>query len=144
MTAYHSAMRSTGRIAALAAATLLAGLLAGCGSDSSSSVAQDPGQSGSPTPSHTSKAASHTSKSAPTGPACAKVWKKGATLPHSYRGCTTSAGWVKAEVYQCSDGHRIVTYAHAFYASPGRSISRAATTLAKDHGFRHTMAVCGA
>jgi hypothetical protein len=37
-----------------------------------------------------------------------------------------------------------VTYAHAFYASPGRTISRAATTLAKDHGFKQTMAVCGA
>jgi len=65
-------------------------------------------------------------------------------LPHTYRGCTTSAGWVKAQVYQCEDGHRLVTYAHSFYAVPGRTISRAATTLAKDHGFRHTMAVCGA
>jgi hypothetical protein len=51
---------------------------------------------------------------------------------------------VKAQVYQCSDGHHLVTYAHAFYAAPGRTISRAATTLAKDHGFRQTMAVCGA
>jgi hypothetical protein len=138
VTAYAAAMGPTGKLAALAAATLLAaGTLAGCGSDSSSSVAQDPGPSGTPTP-------SHTSKGSPTGPACAKVWKDGATLPHSYRGCTTTAGWVKAEVYECSDGHRLVTYAHAFYASPGRSISRAATTLAKDHGFQHTMAVCGA
>jgi hypothetical protein len=31
-----------------------------------------------------------------------------------------------------------------FYASPGRTISRAATTLAKDPDFRQTMAVCGA
>jgi hypothetical protein len=37
-----------------------------------------------------------------------------------------------------------VTYAHVFYASPGRTISRAATTLAKDQGFQQTMAVCGA
>jgi hypothetical protein len=72
------------------------------------------------------------------------VWKDGRKLPQSYSGCTTSAGWVKPQVYQCEDGHRLVTYAHAFYASPGRSISRAATTLAKDHGFRHTMADCGA
>ncbi|HEY3528490.1 MAG TPA: hypothetical protein VGK78_05025 [Nocardioides sp.] len=136
-------MRTTGKIAALGAATLLAaGTLAGCGSDSSSSVAQDPATSGSPTPSHTAK--THSSKTSPTGPACTKVWKDGATLPHSYRGCTTDAGWVKAQVYECEDGHRLVTYAHAFYASPGRSISRAATTLAKDQGFRHTMAVCGA
>jgi hypothetical protein len=72
------------------------------------------------------------------------VWKDGATLPQPYRGCATTAGWVKAQVYQCSDGHRVVTYAHAFYAVPGRTISQAATTLAKDHGFRQTMAVCGA
>jgi hypothetical protein len=72
------------------------------------------------------------------------VWKKGATLPHSYHGCTTDAGWVRAQVYECSDGHRLVTYAHSFYAGPGRTISRAATTLAKDQDVQHTMAVCGA
>ena len=125
--------------AALAAAALLtAGTLAGCGSDSST-VAQDPTESTPTVPS-----TSQTPGQDPTGPVCAKVWKKGTTLPHSYRGCVTDAGWVKAVVYQCSDGHRLVTYAHAFYASPGRTISRAATTLAKDHGFRQTMAVCGA
>jgi hypothetical protein len=131
-------MRTTGKYAGLAAATLLAAsVLAGCGSDSST-VAQDPTTSGPTTP--TSK----TPDANPTGPACTTVWKKGGTLPHVYRGCVADAGWVKAEVYQCSDGHRLVTYAHAFYASPGRTISRAATTLAKDHGFKQTMAVCGA
>ena len=69
---------------------------------------------------------------------------KKSELPKTYRGCVVDTRWVKAQVYQCSDGHRLVTFAHAFYASPGRTISRAATTLAKDHDFRQTMAVCGA
>jgi hypothetical protein len=132
-------MGNPGRAATLAAAALLtAGTLAGCGSDSST-VAQDATTSRPTVPS-----TSQTPGKDPSGPACTKVWKKGITLPRPYRGCVTDAGWVKAAVYQCSDGHRLVTYAHAFYASPGRTISRAATTLAKDHGFRQTMAVCGA
>ena len=132
-------MRRTGRYAGGAVAALLAaGLLAGCGSDSST-VAQDPATSG-PTAPSTSQAADPD----PTGPACVTVWKKGSELPKTYRGCVVDTRWVKAQVYQCSDGHRLVTFAHAFYASPGRTISRAATTLAKDHDFRQTMAVCGA
>jgi len=114
---------------------LTAGTSTGCGSDSST-VAQDPATRPPST--------AHTGDAQPDGPACAVVWKKGATLPHSYHGCTTDAGWVSAQVYECSDGHRLVTYAHSFYAGPGRTISRAATTLAKDQDFQHTMAVCGA
>lgn len=130
----------TSRAAGLFVAALVtAGSLAGCGS-ASSTTAQDPG-AGTSTP--TSVPSSSSGQTAQT-PTCLRVWKQGATLPHSYRGCATTAGWVKAQVYQCSDGHHLVTYAHAFYASPGRTISRAATTLAKDHGFQQTMAVCGA
>jgi hypothetical protein len=144
VTAYHPRMGITGSLAGravgLATVTLLAaGTLAGCGSDSSSSVAQDPVTSSPTTPS-----TSHTSDPTPDGPACTAVWKKDTTLPQSYRGCVADAGWVKAQVYYCSDGHRLVTYAHAFYARPGRTISRAATTLAKDDDFQQTMAVCGA
>jgi hypothetical protein len=140
VTAYHPSMGITGKAAGFATATLLAAAtLAGCGSDSSSTVAEDPGPSGPTTP-----AQSHSSDATPDGPPCTAVWKRGETLPHAYRGCVADEGWVKAQVYYCSDGHRLVTYAHAFYASPGRSISRAATTLVKDHGFRQTMRVCGA
>ena len=132
-------MGTTGTYAGLAAATLLtAGILTGCGSDSST-VAQDPTTSAPTSPSTSTAPAAD-----PSGPVCTEVWKKGGRLPSSYRGCVADAGWVKAEIYQCSDGHRLVTYAHAFYASPGRTISRAATTLAKDHDFGQTMAVCGA
>jgi hypothetical protein len=138
VTAYHPSMTVTGRAAAAATTGLLvAGVLAGCGS-SSSTVAQDPGGSASNPSSPT------TSQSTPDGPACTKVWKAGASLPSPYLGCTAATGWVKAQVYQCSDGHRVVTYAHTYYTVVGRTISRAATTLASDHGFRHTMAACGA
>lgn len=131
-------MGTTGKAASLVSAALLtAGLLAGCGSGSSNAVAKDPATSSSP-------ATTGAGRTEPTSPTCAHVWRDGGTLPQRYRGCATTAGWVKAQVYQCSDGHHLVTYAHAFYAAPGRTISRAATTLAKDHGFRQTMAVCGA
>lgn len=128
------------RIVGLGAAGLLtAATLAGCGSGDSSSVAQDPGASAS-----TPAATTSSTTTDPSGPTCSDVWKKGAKLPHSYRGCVGDAGWVKAQVYQCSDGHRLVTFAHVFYAVPGRTISRAATTLAQDQEFQQTMAVCGA
>jgi hypothetical protein len=136
-------MRSTGKTAGttvgwLIATLLTAATLVGCGSSDSSTVAADPAPSASDTASAT------TGGDPPQGPTCGHVWRDGRQLPQDYRGCATDASWVKAEVYQCSDGHRLVTYAHAFYASPGRTISRAATTLAKDHGFRQIMAVCGA
>jgi hypothetical protein len=131
-------MRSTGKTAGLAFATCLtASALTACGGTDSSTVAADPAP--------TSTSASATSGgNPPQGPTCGHVWRDHHQLPRDYRGCATGAGWIKAEVYQCSDGHRLVTYAHAFYASPGRTISRAATTLAKDDGFQQTMAVCGA
>jgi hypothetical protein len=135
-------MRTTGRIVGLAAAGLLtAATLAACGS--SDSVAEDPGV-GASSPITSPSSDGTTAPSGPTGPACATVWKKGGQLPHAYKGCMSDAKWVKAEVYQCSDGHRLITFAHVFYASPGRTISRAATTLAQDQDFRQTMAVCGA
>jgi hypothetical protein len=136
VTTYHRSMGITGRHRCAAVAALAVLALSGCGSDSSS-VAQDPGTS-SPTASATSGG------NPPQGPTCDHVWRDGATLPHDYRGCADAGSWVKAEVYQCSDGHRLVTYAHAFYASPGRRITQAAKTLAQDQEFQHTMAVCGA
>lgn len=122
---------------ATATAVLAALTLTGCGSNDSSSVAQDSAPS-SATPSATSGG------NPPQGPTCGHVWRDGATLPHDYSGCVVSSTWVKAQIYQCSDGHHLVTYAHTFYAVPGRKITRSATTLAKDEGFQHTMAVCGA
>jgi hypothetical protein len=139
-TAYHHPMRICRATAPLAvAAVLAAGALTACGSDSST-VAEDPSSSAPPP----SGSATPQISPSPSGPACATVWKAGAKLPSPYRGCTTESGWVKSEVYQCEDGHRIVTYAHLYFASPGRNISRAETTLAKDRDFQHTLAVCGA
>lgn len=138
-TAYHRHM-SGFRGAATVTAVLAALTLAGCGSKDSSTTAQDPAPS---SPSSASMSAT-SGGNPPQGPTCAHVWRAGATLPHDYRGCAVSAKWVKAQIYECSDGHRLVTYAHTFYAVPGRRITRSATTLAQDQGFQHTMAVCGA
>ena len=136
MTAYHRRMRIAGRAGAAVAAVSVVLTLGACGSDSSTTAADPAGSasvSSTPTPSST-----------PTGPNCATVWRNGRMLDTAYRGCVTPQGWVKAQVYQCSDGHRMVTFAHVFYAQPGRRITRSDTTLAKDTAFRHTMAVCGA
>jgi hypothetical protein len=135
VTAYHPCMGIVVRAGAAVAAVLALGA---CGS-TSSTVAADPG-----TAPPTSTSPSPTGSPTPDSPRCAGVWNDGRTLPASYRGCAASQGWVKAQVYQCSDGHRIVTYAHAFYAAPGHTITRSASTLAKDTDFRHLMATCGA
>ena len=137
MTAYHRRMRIGVRGGAAVAAVSAVLTLGACGSDSSSTTAADP--AGSVSPSSTPSASTD-----PTGPACATVWRDGQMLDTAYRGCVTTQGWVKAQVYECSDGHRMVTFAHVFYAQPGRKITRSDTTLAKDTAFRHTMAVCGA
>ncbi|MGA8245441.1 MAG: hypothetical protein WB797_00905 [Nocardioides sp.] len=124
------------RTSAAAAAAVLTLALGACGSGSST-VAEDPGTS--PTaPSSSPTGSAH------SGPACSHVWRDGVRLSPGYRGCSTAQGWVKAQVYECADGHRLVTYAHTFYARMGRTITRTSTTLAHDHTFRHLMAVCGA
>ena len=140
MTAYHRRMRIAVRAGAAVAAVSAVLALSACGSDSSTTAA-DPAGSASPSSSAPSSA---TPSPDPTGPACATVWRDGRVLDTAYRGCVTSKGWVKAQVYECSDGHRMMTFAHVFYAQPGRKITRSDTTLAKDAAFRHTMAVCGA
>lgn len=124
--------------AGAAAAGVLTLALGACGSGSST-VAEDPATSpAGPTSSATG------SDHANAGPACAHVWRDGVRLPQGYDGCQAAQGWVKAQVYECSDGHRIVTYAHAFYARSGRTITKSSTALAHDHAFRRMMAVCGA
>ena len=138
MTAYDRRMMIGARAGAAVAAVSAVLALGACGSDSSTTAA-DPAGGVSPSASQTP-----TSSPAPDSPTCATVWRDGRQLDTAYRGCATSQGWVKAQVYQCSDGHRLVTFTHAFYAQPGRKITRSDTTLAKDPAFRHLMAVCGA
>jgi hypothetical protein len=133
-------MGITVRFAGAAASLLTAFVLAGCGSDDSSGVAEDPATSPA-----TSPPTSDSTQAAHAGPACSAVWRAHHRLPSSYKGCTDESGtFVKAQVYYCSDGHRLITYAHTFYAVPGRTVSQAETTLAHDQAFQHTMAVCGA
>ena len=138
MTTYDRPMKTSARAGAAVAAVSAVLALGACGSDSST-TATDPASGASPSVTETPS-----TTPAPQSPTCATVWRNGQALDTAYRGCATSKGWVKAQVYQCSDGHRLVTFSHAFYAQPGRKITRSDTTLAKDPAFRHLMAVCGA
>jgi hypothetical protein len=135
-------MKISARAVGAAASTVLglglAAGLAGCGGDSST-AAQDPAASVSP--SATSSASKH---AAPDGPACTTVWHAGATLPHTYKGCTADAAWVRPDVYRCEDGHRLVTYAHTYYAQPGKSVTKVSTTLGHDPQFQAELSHCGA
>ncbi len=135
-------MRIDARAGAVVAALSAVLTLGACGSSDSSTTAADPAAGTSPSASASSPSSDPSSD--PTSPTCATVWRDGAVLDTKYVGCATPKGWVKAQVYQCSDGHRVMTFAHAFYAQPGRKITRSDTTLAKDPAFRHLMAVCGA
>jgi len=139
VTAYHRAMRTGARGGAALTAVAAVLTLGACGSDSSTTAADPAAGASSPT-----SASSSAEPGTPTSPTCATVWQDGQQLDTAYAGCATEQGWVKAQVYQCSDGHRVVTFAHAFYAQPGRKITRSDTTLAKDPAFRHMMAACGA
>jgi len=138
LTAYHRPMRSGARAGAAAAAVSAVLTLGACGSDSSTTATDTAVAPSTPTQSPA------TQPSTPTSPTCDAVWRDGRQLDTAYAGCATEKGWVKAQVYECSDGHRVVTFAHAFYAQPGRKITRSDTILAKDPAFRHLMAACGA
>ena len=139
MTAYDQRMGTGARAGAALTALAAVLTLGACGSDSSTTATDPAAGASSPT-----SESSSSEPGTPTSPTCATVWKGGQMLDTAYAGCATEKGWVKAQVYQCSDGHRVVTFAHAFYAQPGRKITRSDTALAKDPAFRHLMAACGA
>ena len=131
-------MRTGARVGAAVAAVSAVLTLGACGSDTSTTAtdAGAPAASTSQTP--------DAKPSTPTSPTCDAVWRDGRQLDTAYAGCATDKGWVKAQVYECSDGHRVVTFAHVFYAQPGRKITRSDSLLAKDPAFRQMMAACGA
>ena len=117
----------------------------GCGDESS--TADDPSQTGSPSPTETSAAPSETPATAtPTPrdfPDCATVWVDGRKLPGGYRGCETPEGVVKAKERYCEFGKPLVTYANKFWAVPGGPVHEVATTLAQDPGWRRALRQCG-
>lgn len=128
------------KLAAFCASVLSVALLAGCGSDDSDDAVEDP----SSDQSSTSTAAAGDPTSAPPValPACDKVWRKGATLPGDYDGCTKGGKDVEAEGLDCSSGQVIVRFADRFWAVPGGRIHRSEGPLLRDSTYKKKLAVC--
>ena len=116
-----------------------AGALAGCGSNSSavdSSAGQPTADSSSPSPSHTSS-----SGTASDLPACSKVWKPGAKLPHDYQGCLQGTNEARADRLGCSSGQRMVRFDDHWYAVLGGQIHHS-KDLVHDAQYLHSVRVC--
>lgn len=137
----------------IAAAALVAGLVAGCGSDDGEATATD----GSATPSAADSASetpTPVESSSPDGPsetpapaswsACADVWSEGAVLPKPYPGCSRGGLAVPAKPTHCSMGALLVTYDDRFWGVPGHEISRADGALQDDPDYRRDRATCTA
>lgn len=122
-------------------AMALAGTLAACGDDSDTAV--DAGTS----PSSSSSAASPsepatTDSTAPSGPRCAAVWKDGATLPATYKGCVDDGQYVAKDTLGCSSGQGMIRYGDHFYAVLHGQIHETESVLDKDRGYRAAVAIC--
>lgn len=116
-----------------------AGVLAGCGSGSSSAVDPGAGQStagsSSPSPSQT------TSSTASDLPACGEVWQAGAKLPDNYRGCLQGTNETRADRLGCSSGQRMVRFDNHWYAVLGGRIHHS-RDLVHDAQYLHSVRVC--
>lgn len=110
--------------------------LAGCGS---ADPAATDSVATSPTPAATS---SSPPASKPAQPDCATVWVAGQRLPKPYRGCLEGTKLQQPELYRCSSGQHVTTYAHKFYAVQSRPIIEVAVSLVKDKAFRTLLADC--
>jgi hypothetical protein len=131
---YTAAMLALRRSAGLVPALALAALCAsGCGSDSAESGADA-----------SSPAATTPSASALAAAACSEVWKDGAQLPRSYRGCAEDDQLVKPDVLGCSSGQRMVRYADRYYAVYGGTVHEATPSLEKDRDYRAAVLSCRA
>jgi len=116
--------------------------LGGCGSETADSASDPTASQSTPSdPVLTTSPTSPTTEAVPDWPACDSVWKGGATLKRSYRGCLDSEEPVKADRILCSFGTPIVTYAHRFYAQPGHQIHDEGS-LKDSAEFQHDIDIC--
>ncbi|KQV76742.1 hypothetical protein ASC61_18020 [Aeromicrobium sp. Root344] len=102
------------RLVVLTVTALL--LLAGC----TSSDGKGRGEDGQPT----AKPPTTKTTPAPTGPACASIWKEGTTLPADYTKCVDGGAYGSQDVTKCQDGTRLVTYSDTYFAVTGGRISK--------------------
>lgn len=95
----------------LAVAALTVFLLAGCngGSDDAKDGGKKDGESSSATPK-------------PAGSDCADIWKAGETLPDDYTSCILDGAAAVQEVYECTDGTKLVAFNDSMYAITGGKI----------------------
>jgi hypothetical protein len=115
--------------------------LVGCGDEGSPTAANTSTQTPVDSPSATDKPTDSQTKATPDWPACGSVWKGGATLKRSYKGCLDDGEPVKADRILCSFGTPIVTYAHRYYAQPGHQIHDVGS-LKKSSEFQHDLDIC--
>jgi hypothetical protein len=121
---------------ALGAPVLSVVLLAGCGSDSGDTAADDTGAS--PTPS------TPVAEESPVGgfPACEEIWQEGATLAEDYLGCMDGATPVDLDGIECESGQFIITYADRFWAVADGPIAMADGALLDDPDYQDVLASC--
>ena len=135
-------------------AALLAGLLllAGCGTGGATASNDGTGASSSessePSPTAASPTPSQTAEPEPgaDAPDCKDVWKDGARLPRTYKGCNEREGgtatFVRRQVLDCSSGQRMVVHADHYYGVLGGTVHRTESRLLKDRGYGEAVARC--
>ncbi|HWU20133.1 MAG TPA: hypothetical protein VN088_01310 [Nocardioides sp.] len=129
-------MRALLSLASTAAAAIL---LAGCGSGGD--TATDPASVGT-TAASSSPTAARTTPAALNLPACASVWKVGATLPARYKGCQVNGVKGRSIVYQCEIGSRVASYGTDLYAILGRKVTKASPSLQGDADWKYLYNHC--
>ncbi|KRC63966.1 hypothetical protein ASE12_03825 [Aeromicrobium sp. Root236] len=101
------------RLALLTVTAVL--LLAGCTSSDGGKGDDDK---------ETSKPSATKTTPAPTGPACASIWKDGTTLPADYTRCVDDGAYGLQDVTKCQDGTKLVAYSDTYFAVTGGRISK--------------------
>jgi hypothetical protein len=99
------------RLAILTVTAVL--LLAGCTSSGDKGDAKD-----------SSKPSATKTTAAPTGPACAGIWKDGATLPKDYTKCVDNGAYGVQDVTECEDGTKLVAFSDTYFAVTGGPINK--------------------
>lgn len=124
---------------ALGAPVLSVVLLAGCGSDSDDTAADDTGASSSPS---TPASEEPDDSSAGGFPTCEEVWQEGATLAEDYLGCMDGATPVDLDGIECESGQFIITYDDRFWAVADGPIAMADGALLDDPDYQDVLASC--
>lgn len=128
-------MRAILTLASIAGA---ATLLAGCGAGNG--TAADP--VGATGPTHSSSAPSPTASHAVQLPACSSIWKVGASLPSTYRGCQDNGVKARSFIFHCEIGSSIATYGDDLYAVPGRTVVKASPSRNADKKWKYVYNHC--